>query len=74
MASKYTTTQGESWDSIAYKLYGSEKYMRYLIEANWPLLDTLVFSGGTEIVVPDLPDEVDEDAPFWRQTEEEDSE
>ena len=73
MASTYTTVQGDCWDSIAYKLYGDEKYMRYLIEANWPLLDTLVFSGGTEIIVPDLPEETDEDAPFWRLSEDEEA-
>lgn len=72
MATTYTTIQGDTWDYIAWKLYGDEKFMRYLIEANWQLLETLVFSAGTEITVPDLPDEVDEDAPFWRQEEEED--
>lgn len=39
MASTYTTIQGDTWDLIAYKLYGEEKYMKNLIEANWPLLD-----------------------------------
>lgn len=66
MASTYMTKQGDTWDLMAYDLYGSEKYMRYLLEANWPLLDTLVFSSGTRIIVPDLPEEADEDKPFWR--------
>jgi phage tail protein X len=64
----YTTIQGDTWDLISFKLFGSEKYMKNLIEANWPLLETLVFSSGTVITVPDLPEESDEDAPFWRQT------
>lgn len=68
MASTYTTIQGDTWDLISFKLFGSEKYMKNLIEANWPLLETLVFSSGTVITVPDLPEESDEDAPFWRQT------
>ena len=34
MASTYTTIQGDTWDLIAYKLYGEEKYMKNLIEAN----------------------------------------
>lgn len=42
--------------------------MKNLIEANWPLLEVLVFSSGTVITVPDLPEDNDEDAPFWRQT------
>ena len=67
MARTYTTVQGDCWDYLAWKLYGDEKYMRYLIEANRPHIETLVFSAGVELTVPDLPEEPDEDAPFWRQ-------
>ena len=35
MLGTYTTIQGDVWDLIAYKLYGDEKYMKNLIEANW---------------------------------------
>lgn len=66
MSKTYTTIQGDTWDLIAHKLYGSEKYMKNLIEANWPLLEVLVFSSGTVINVPDIPEDSDEDAPFWR--------
>lgn len=69
MSKTYTTIQGDTWDLIAYKLYGSEKYMKNLIEANWPLLEVLVFSSGTVINVPDIPEDSDEDAPFWRSNE-----
>ncbi len=69
MSSTYTTIQGDTWDLIAYKLYGSEKYMKNLIEANWPLLEVLVFSSGTVINVPDIPEDSDTDAPFWRSNE-----
>jgi len=72
MASTYTTSQGDTWDLMAYDLYGDEKYMHYLIEANWPLLDILVFSSGTPIVVPDITEEAREDVPFWRDTDMED--
>lgn len=67
MASTYTTSQGDTWDLMAYDLYGDEKYMHYLLEANWPLLDILVFSSGTRIVVPDIPEDASEDVPFWRE-------
>lgn len=66
MSKTYTTIQGDTWDLIAYKLYGSEKYMKNLIEANWPLLEVLVFSSGTVINVPDIPEDSGDDAPFWR--------
>jgi phage tail protein X len=74
MASTYTTIQGDTWDLIAYKMYGDEKYMRYLIEANYPQIDTLVFSSGTVLTVPELPEEPDEDAPYWRSDDDEETE
>ena len=66
MAGTYKTIQGDTWDLIAYKLFGSEKYMKNLIEANWPLLDVLIFPSGIELTVSDLPEEQDDDLPFWR--------
>ena len=30
----YTTIQGDMWDSIAYRLYGNEKYVGDLMKAN----------------------------------------
>ena len=66
MASTYTTSQGDTWDLMAYNLYGAEKYMRYLAQANWPLLDILVFPSGIKINVPDIPEDAAEDVPFWR--------
>lgn len=67
----YKTVRGDTWDGMAYKFYGAEKYMKLLIEANWPLLDYLVFPSGIEITVPELTeeDEDDMDAPIWRQSD-----
>ena len=69
MATTYKTIQGDMWDSIAYKVYGDEKHMSLLAEANGQYLDTLVFSAGVELTVPDLPDQVDDSLPFWRNVE-----
>ncbi len=70
----YRTVQGDTWDGMAYRFYGSEKYMKNLIEANWPYTDTLVFSDGVELTVPDLPEEEnDNDMPIWRRSSSEDS-
>lgn len=74
MAGTYTTIQGDTWDLIAYNLYGEEKYMKYLIEANWQMLDVLIFSPGTVLTVPDIPEETDEETPFWRAGTNEDEE
>lgn len=67
MARKYITIQGDTWDLIAYKLYGDEKHMKCLIEANWSYINIMQFSAGTVLNVPDLPKDIDENAPFWRK-------
>lgn len=59
--STYTTIQGDTWDGIAYKLYGDEKYMKNLIEANWLYTDVLVFSAGVELTVPEITEEEKDD-------------
>lgn len=76
MSSTYTTIQGDTWDGIAYKLYGDEKYMKNLIEANWLYADTMVFSAGVELTVPEISDEEkdDDNLPIWRQSSSSESE
>lgn len=66
MASTYTTIQGDTWDLIAYDLYGDESYMKTLIEANWDYIDTMVFESGVVLNVPEIAESADDDAPFWR--------
>ena len=39
MAKTYTTQQGDAWDAIAHKVYGSETYTGWLMQNNLPLLD-----------------------------------
>ena len=54
-AETYTTVQGETWDEIAYKVYGGEEYAAFLMANNYPFLDILVFSAGTVLNTPDIP-------------------
>lgn len=51
---RYTTIQGDMWDGISYKLYGSEKYMDKLIEANPAHRYTVIFSAGVTLSVPEI--------------------
>ena len=67
MMNTYTTVQGDTWDSITFKLYGDPNYMGYLIESNWPTLDYLVFPDGIVLNVPEPEDIADERLPFWRK-------
>ena len=43
---QYQTIQGDMWDSIAKKVYGTEKAMELLMQANPAYLDTAVFGAG----------------------------
>lgn len=70
MATKYTTVQGDTWDLISYKVYGSEKYIGNLMQANFVLLDYTVFPSGVKVFVPTLPIEETDDAPEWRTLDE----
>ena len=54
------------WDSIAYKLYGDEKYMCQLMQSNLELLDIFIFGAGTVLNVPELESEKEADLPSWR--------
>lgn len=66
MAQTYTTIQGETWDNIALKIYGEERHADFLMQNNFPFLDILVFSAGTVLNTPELPEELDGDLPPWR--------
>ena len=63
----YTTIQGDAWDQIAYKVYGEERHMKFLMEANPALMDTLIFRSGVMLNVPDLQEEQSASLPFWRR-------
>lgn len=65
MASIYTTISGDTWDLIAWKQLGSERYMGTLIEANYPYAEVLRFDADIKITIPDIPEETPDDLPFW---------
>jgi phage tail protein X len=67
MAGTYKTTQGDTWDYIAYKVYGNTSYVGYLMQNNFPLLDIFRFSAGVVLNTPDLPETyAATDLPTWR--------
>ena len=75
MAKSYTTIQGETWDEIAYKVYGGEEYAAFLMANNYRYLDILVFSAGTVLNTPGIPWYEDSDElPPWRTGAEDDDE
>jgi len=63
----YTTTQGDMWDIISLNVYGDEKLMHLLIEANPKYRNVAVFSANCNIAVPDMPSRRENDIPLaWR--------
>lgn len=65
---EYTTIQGDMWDSISKRLYGTEKHVKELMESNKGYLSTLVFSDGIALNVPIITiKEESNNMPPWRQ-------
>lgn len=52
--SKYTTVQGDMWDSISYHQLGDVKHTDLLINANLKYKDIYIFSGGIVLDIPDV--------------------
>ncbi|MEX3625831.1 tail protein X [Viridibacillus arvi] len=68
----YTTNTGDMWDFIAYKTLGSEYLLPLLLDANPKYHDIYIFSGGIEIVIPDINTDIITDRPEWlAETDEE---
>jgi phage tail protein X len=68
MPKTYTTIQGDAWDVISLKMYGTEKQMATLIEANPTHRETVVFSAGVVLTVPTLAiSTIPSSVPPWKR-------
>ena len=68
-ATTYTTVSGDTWDMIAYKCYGDDHAYEQIMDANPEYIDVFVFSGNTELVIPEQETDTqdyDSDYPAWR--------
>lgn len=64
----YTTTAGETWASVAFRLWADEFGMDALIAANPLYARLLVFEGGERLSIPNRTDEtLTAHMPPWRQ-------
>lgn len=65
---KYKTISGDTWDMIAYKVYGDCKYISKLMEANIDKIETVIFSANIEINCPELVDtQATDKLPPWKR-------
>lgn len=67
----YTTISGDTWDLIAYKVYGDGMYMDLLIKENIKYKDIYTFPAGVILFVPEIAPETQETLPPWKQGAEE---
>lgn len=62
----YSTIQGDEWDLICYKIYGTEWALDTLMHANPHLINISQFSAGTIINLPEIDTIViNKDLPPW---------
>lgn len=67
MLNSYITILGDTWDSIAYKVWGNEMNMDSLIMENLEHKDTYIFSAGVKLTLPEISLEVSKSLPPWKQ-------
>ncbi|SFA91506.1 P2-like prophage tail protein X [Cohnella sp. OV330] len=63
----YRTVQGDTWDAIAYAVYGREYLMPLLLDANPDYSRVVVFGAGVLLNVPGAPDEAAAGLPPWKR-------
>lgn len=50
---EYETISGDTWDIVAWKIYGNELYADRLMEANADYLDYMIFPANIKLKIPD---------------------
>lgn len=63
----YKTIQGDTWDGIAVKVYGDEKYMNKLLEANQAYREMIIFQANVSLYLPDMQVQTTTILPPWKK-------
>ncbi len=71
----YITQQGDTWDYIAWRVYGDEYMETILLQANPQYLTTYLFEAGCRLWCPEAEsvadeEEEEEEIPEWRRDDE----
>lgn len=70
MAKICKTVDGDTFDSLALAFYNDEKLASVIIQANPDYCDTLIFSAGVELTIPEeITVTMPETLPPWRRDE-----
>lgn len=63
---QYKTNQNDTFDKIAYELYGNEKIASFIIEANLDQANTVVFGEGVYLNLPIIEQIETSTLPTWK--------
>lgn len=66
---KYKTIQGDTWDLISYRLWGSEYLFPLLLDVNSKYRGIIIFDGGIELNVPTIDTSEYTPRPAWLDEE-----
>lgn len=65
---EYRAKSGDTWDSIAFSVYKTERMSHYIIQANLKYIDILTFEGGEVLKIPIVDQlETPKTLPPWRR-------
>ncbi len=67
MSKTYTTVQGDMWDAISYRVYGTGDYTDRLMWANRQYLDYFIFPAGIVLNLPEIEAPVSVSLPPWKK-------
>ncbi len=64
----YTTKQGDTFDKIAYKIFGDHYLFGAIMEVNIELIDYVIFPAGINVNIPniDIKNHI-MDSPPWKR-------
>jgi hypothetical protein len=62
-----STSQGQAWDQLAKERYGRETMLGVLLPENVEQMDSLLFSGETVVLLPDVQTERARSLPPWER-------
>lgn len=67
MTKTYTTISGDTWDIVAYKVFGDERYMDKIIKANMQHRETVIFPAGVTLQLPEVEARTPAGLPPWKK-------
>lgn len=61
----YLTVENDTWDLIAFKIFGDEKYTSHLLKVNPELSRVVFFPANIALIVPEIPEDNIGGLPEW---------